>query len=77
MSVFTDIDLERLKYIIEWEDCYVKQNEILESTIRLITRLEAAERVIHASFDPDGMAYIGYDDWHECLKDWKTKAGKV
>lgn len=72
MKSFTDEDLKRFERKHEGDyngrvDCDV---------CALLARLEAAECVIKESFQPDGMAHIGYDSWHEAYEAWRKAAGK-
>lgn len=82
---FSDEDLKRLKEAMKGPGNILSDGHYNENCSccglsaqlpALLHRLEFAERVIAASFDPSGTSYIGYDDWHEDLAALRQAAGK-
>ena len=58
---FTDDNMKELKHILEWEDKYVKRDEIFEFLPPLIARLEAAEWLAGMADGPQD----AIDAWHK------------
>lgn len=72
MMTFTDKDLKNLKSRIKEADKqFLKETKLVELT----ARLEAAEKVIKESFNHEGIAFIGFDSWHEAYEEWQKAKG--
>jgi hypothetical protein len=73
-TVFTDDDLKRLKNWFEWEK-RPEAAELIKDLKALLTRLEAAERVIEAHCRLE-QEKISYDNFVTLLNQWRKAAGR-